>query len=142
MLRDSLDSSLTKVFIAPTLASYTTTFLLPLAHFKLQMDSQESIVQRMRCPSCGSSMRGGNLVSFHGLYRVCPDCHKKYMTDASTKKRGIVLAILALLTIALSAAGFLFGFPWGIVSFLSGTVSIIYLGYVLKNISYIKYGEH
>lgn len=56
--------------------------------------------------------------------------------------RGVVLAILALLTTALSAAGFLVGFPWGLMAFFSDTVSIIYLGYVLKNISYIKNGKY
>ena len=73
---------------------------------------------------------------------VSTDCQTRYTTDAKTKKRGMVLAIPAVLTIVLSAAGFLVGFPWGFLSFVSGTISVIFLGYVLKDISYITYDEN
>jgi hypothetical protein len=88
-------------------------------------------------------MRGGNLLSLHGLkpYRVCPDCQAKYTTDSHTKKRGLVLAGFALVTLALSTAGHLYGFPWGIVAFLFGTGLLIYAGYALSRMTYIEYRD-
>jgi hypothetical protein len=84
-------------------------------------------------------MRGGYLVSLHRPYRVCPDCKTKYTTDPGTKKRGLVVAVLSVLTIILSAAGFLVGFPWGFLTFFFGTGTLIYAGHAVKKTAYIRY---
>ena len=39
-------------------------------------------------------------------------------------------AILAVLTIALSVAGFTLGYPWGLVALLGGTGCLVYAGRV------------
>lgn len=50
-----------------------------------------------------------------------------------------MIAILGLLTIVLSIAGFLYGFPWGVAAFLGGTVLLVYVGYVLSKLEYVEY---
>jgi len=52
-----------------------------------------------------------------------------------------VAAVFALLTLALSTAGLLFGFPWGILAFLVGTGLLIYVGYVLSKMMYIEHHD-
>jgi len=88
-------------------------------------------------------MRGGSLLfpHVHGFksYRFCPDCQAKYTTDASTKKRGLVLAVFALLTLTLSAAGHFIGPPWGLLAFLAGSGLLVYAGYALSKMTYIEY---
>ena len=88
-------------------------------------------------------MRGGDLLSLHGFkaYRVCPDCKARYTTDPSTKKHALVIAVFALLTLTLSIAGLLIGFPWGILAFLVGTGLLVYVGYVLSKMMYIEYHD-
>ena len=97
----------------------------------------------MNCPVCGSDMRGESLLFPQRLksFRVCPDCHAKYTTDASTKKRGQVVAVFAILTLTLSMAGLLIGFPWGILAFIVGTGLLIYVGYVVSKMTYIEYRD-
>ena len=107
------------------------------------MHGHKAMPNKMSCPVCGSDMRGGSLLSLHGFksYRVCPDCQAKYTSDASTRKRGLVLAVFALFTVALSVAGFLLGFPWGILAFLAGSGLLVYAGYVLSKTTYVEYRE-
>lgn len=86
-------------------------------------------------------MLSRNLLSHYSMkpYRVCPDCQSKYTTDDKTRMRSWVLAIFGLFTIALSTAGFLIGFPWGLAAFVSATGLLIYLGYVLSKTRYVEY---
>lgn len=97
----------------------------------------------MTCPICQSDMRSRNLLSHYSLkpYRVCPDCQGRYTADARTKKRNRVIAVLGLLTIALSIAGLNYGFPWGVASFLAGTVLLVYVGYGLSKLKYVEYRD-
>ena len=74
-------------------------------------------------------------------YRVCPDCHARYTTDPGTRKRVLVIVVFALFTLALSTAGFLIGYPWGILAFLAGTGLLVYVGYVLSNMTYVEYRD-
>jgi hypothetical protein len=60
----------------------------------------------------------------------------RYTTDASTKKRGLVIAAFALLTVTLSAAGHFIGVAWGLLASLVGTGLLIYVGYALSKITY------
>ena len=48
-------------------------------------------------------------------------------------------AILAVLTIALSVAGFTLGFPWGLAALLSGTGCLVYAGFMLSKMEYVEY---
>jgi uncharacterized protein (DUF983 family) len=98
---------------------------------------------KMNCPVCGSDMRGKSLLFPQRLksIRVCPDCHAKYTTDASTKRRGRVVAVFAILTLILSVAGLLIGFPWGILAFILGTGLLIYVGYAASKMTYIEYRD-
>jgi len=98
---------------------------------------------RMNCPVCGSDMRRRSLLPSVVLkpYRVCPDCQTKYTADADTKKRELVLLACVALTLAASAAGFRAGYPWGIVAALFGAGSLLYAGYALSKMSYVKYGD-
>lgn len=98
---------------------------------------------KMNCPVCGSDMRSRNYLSLRGFrsYRVCPDCQAKYTTDACTKKRGLVIAAFAFITLGLSAAGFLIGPPWGLLAFFAGTGLLGYAGYVLSRMTYIEYRD-
>ena len=50
-----------------------------------------------------------------------------------------MVAIFAVLTIALSVAGFALGFPWGLAAFLGGTGLLVYVGYVLSKMEYVEY---
>lgn len=77
------------------------------------MPGHKTMLSMMSCPVCGSDMRGGSLLSPHGLrsHRVCPDCQAKYTTDVNTKKRGLVIVVFALLTLVMSAEGQVIGFP-------------------------------
>jgi len=52
-----------------------------------------------------------------------------------------VIAVLGLLTMTLSAAGFLIGFPWGLAAFLAGTGLLVYVGHALSKIEYIEYRD-
>ncbi len=74
-------------------------------------------------------------------YRVCPDCQSKYTTDACTKKRGLLIALFALITLALSAAGHFVDFPWGLLAFIAGTGLLVYVGYALSKMTYIEYRD-
>ncbi len=53
----------------------------------------------------------------------------------------MVLASLALFTVALSVVGFLLGFPWGVLAFLAGIGLLVYAGYVLSKTTYVEYRE-
>ena len=88
-------------------------------------------------------MRSRSLLSQYSFrsYRVCPDCQSKYTTDVRTKKRGLIAVVFALITMALSFAGTRIGFPWGLAAFLSGTGSLIYVGYTLSKLEYVKYHD-
>jgi len=95
----------------------------------------------MTCPICHSDMQSRSLFSHYSLkpYRICPDCQARYTTDARSKKRSLVGAILAVLTIALSVAGFTLGFPWGLAALLGGTGCLVYAGFVLSKMEYVEY---
>ena len=84
-------------------------------------------------------MRGTSLVSLHGRYRVCPDCGARCTADPKTKTRGLVLALWALSTLASAAAGFLAGFPWGFLTLFLGTGSLLYAGYAVSKMYYVRY---
>ena len=98
---------------------------------------------KMSCPKCHSDMRSRSLYSHYSLkpYRACPDCQARYTTDRSSKNRSLVVAFFALLTIALSVAGFMIGFPWGLAAFFSGIGSLGYAGYFLSKIEYVEYRD-
>ena len=83
------------------------------------------------------------MLSLHGFkaYRVCPDCKTKYTTDPDTKKRVPVIAVVALLTLALSTAGLLVGTPWGFMAFVAGSGLLVYVGFVLSRMRYIEYRD-
>jgi len=51
------------------------------------------------------------------------------------------MAIFAILTLVLSAAGFLIGFPWGLAAFLAGIGLLVYVGYVLSKMEYVEHAE-
>lgn len=101
------------------------------------------MTSQMRCPVCGSDMRGGDLLPLHGLkpYHTCPDCRAKYTTDTSTKKRGLIIAVFALITFNLSTAGLFFGSPWGLLAFLAGTGLLVYVGHALSKMTYVEYRD-
>ena len=123
---------------------FTLYAFFPLcAFFNFLLPSHNDMPNQMRCPVCGSDMRGGDLLSFQGLkaYRVCPDCKSKYTTDPETKKRALMIVFFALLTLALSTAGLLVGPPWGFLAFMAGTGLLIYVGYVLSKMTYIEYQD-
>ncbi len=52
-----------------------------------------------------------------------------------------MIAIFAFLAFALSAAGHLIGFPWGLLAFLAGTGLLVYAGYTLSKMTYIEYRD-
>jgi RNA polymerase subunit RPABC4/transcription elongation factor Spt4 len=99
--------------------------------------------QMMSCPVCGSEMRSRNLLSQQSFKsrRLCPNCGAKYTTDASTKRRGLVIAAFALFTVALSVAGHQFGFPWGVASFVGAIGLLIYVGYALSKVEYVEFRD-
>jgi len=88
-------------------------------------------------------MRNRSLLSHYSLksYSVCPDCQARYTTDAGTRKRGLIIAFLALLTMIISTAGFLAGFPRGLAAFLAGIGLLGYVGYALSKIKYVEYRD-
>lgn len=51
------------------------------------------------------------------------------------------MAVFAILTLTLSMAGLLIGFPWGILAFIVGTGLLIYVGYVVSKMTYIEYRD-
>ena len=53
----------------------------------------------------------------------------------------LVIVVFALFILALSTAGFLIGYPWGILAFLAGTGLLVYVGYVLSNMTYVEYRD-
>jgi len=86
-------------------------------------------------------MRSRSLFSHYSIkpYRICPDCQARYTTDARSRKRRPVIAILGLLTIALSVAGFTLGWPWGLAASLGGVACLVYAGFVLSKMEYVEY---
>ena len=50
-----------------------------------------------------------------------------------------MIAILGLLTIALSVAGFTLGWPWGLAASLGGVACLVYAGFVLSKMEYVEY---
>lgn len=56
-----------------------------------------------------------------------------------SKKRSLVSAILAILTIALSVAGFTLGFPWGLAALLGGIGCLVYAGFMLSKMEYVEF---
>lgn len=97
----------------------------------------------MDCPSCGSNMRNRSLLNHYTFkpYRVCPDCHAKYTTDTSTKTRQLLIAVFAMMTIMLSVASYLKGFPWTLAAFLSGIGLLVYVGYALSKMTYGEFRD-
>lgn len=98
---------------------------------------------KMSCPNCHSDMRSRSLYAHFSLkpYRVCPDCQAKYTTDRSSRKRSLVVALIALLTLALSVAGIMIGFPWGLAAFFGSIGLLGYVGYFLSKIEYVEYHD-
>ena len=83
------------------------------------------------------------MLSLHGLtaYLVCPDCKVNYTADAKTGKRALMIAVFAILTLGLSVAGLIAGFPWGLLAFVAGTGLLACVGYVLSKMTYIEYHD-
>lgn len=98
---------------------------------------------KMNCPVCGSDMRSRSMLAHYSLkpYRVCPDCQAKYTVDTSTKRRQLLLAVFAVMTLMLSVAAYLNGFPWSLATFLSGTGLLIYVGYTLSKMRYVEFRD-
>ena len=86
-------------------------------------------------------MRTTRLLAQYSLkpYRVCPDCQSRYTTDKRTKRRAALIAVLALMTMGLSAHAIANGFPWGIAPAVSGAVLLVYVAYTLSRMSYVEY---
>lgn len=86
-------------------------------------------------------MRTTRMLAQYSLkpYRACPDCQSKYTTDKRTKRRAALIAVLALMTVGLSAHAMVNGFPWGIAPAMSGTALLVYVGYALSRTSYVEY---
>ena len=95
------------------------------------------------CPNCGSNIRIGSMKFGHSFkpYHVCPDCRAKFTTDTRTKERVVLIAIFALVTAGISTAGFIAGFPWGLVAAFSGIGLLIFSGYTLSKIRYVEYHD-
>ena len=95
----------------------------------------------MNCPVCGSDMSTRSVPAGFSFksYHVCPDCRARYTADNKTKQRALLIAIFALVTAGLSAAGFLVGFPLGIAAFGAGIGLLLFVGYTLSKISYVQY---
>ena len=98
---------------------------------------------QLECPACGSDMRSRALFTGTHLnsYRVCPDCGSKYTVDSVTKRRGLVIVLFACATLCFSLLGFTRGFPWSLVTLVSATALLFYLGYTLSNMNYIEHRE-
>ena len=96
---------------------------------------------QVHCPVCGSDMRTTRLLAQYSLKpcRVCPDCQSKYTTDRRTKRRRALIAVLALMTVGLSAQALVHGFPWGIAPAICGAALLVYVGYALSKMSYVEY---
>jgi len=88
-------------------------------------------------------MRSRSLLSHYTLkpYRVCPDCHTKYTSDRKTKRRSIVIVILALVTLGLSIAVSVRGSEWLLPDVVSIVILWAYLGYTLSKVTYVLYHE-
>ena len=74
-------------------------------------------------------------------YMVCPTCQAKYTVDIHSKRRGLLIAVFAMMTFGLSAVAFQNGFPWSLATFISGTGLLIYVGYALSKMSYVNYED-
>ncbi len=98
---------------------------------------------KLKCPACGSDMRSRALFTVTHLssYRVCPDCQSKYTVDPATKRRGLVIMLFASATLCLSFLGFTRGFPWSLVTLVSATALLFYLGFTLSSMFYVEYRE-
>ena len=98
---------------------------------------------RMNCPVCASDMRSRSLLSYYSWkpYRVCPDCHAKYTTDARTRKRQLGILLLALVMFGLTIAAALKGWVWVVPAVLSHIALWGYIGYVLSRMSYVPYED-
>lgn len=97
----------------------------------------------MWCPVCGSDMRSRSLLPQFRFkpYDVCPDCGAKYRFDARTRRRALIMVVLALLQLALSTAGLRLGFPWGLAAFFGGVGLLVYVGYTLSKMSFVQYRD-
>ena len=95
------------------------------------------------CLACGSDMRNRSLLSHYLLkpYRVCPDCNAKYTADRKTKKRLVLVVILAVFSLASTTAIVLKGPVWVLPSILTSIVLLAYVGYVIVKISWVRYPD-
>ena len=86
-------------------------------------------------------MRTRSLIAEYGIkpYLVCPDCGSKYTTDRKTKRRAGLIAIFALITAAVSTEAALLGFPFGLVALVAGAGLLLFVGYTLSQVTYVKY---
>jgi len=98
---------------------------------------------KLKCPACGSDRRSRIMSAGIHLkpYRVCPDCQSKYTVDPATKRRGLVIVLFAIATVGFSVLGFTRGSPWSLITFMCGTGLLVYLGYVLSNMTYVDYHD-
>jgi len=74
-------------------------------------------------------------------YDVCPDCGAKYTMDLGTKRRALVMVVLALLELALSTAGLRLGFAWSLAALFGGLGLLAYVGYTLSKMAFVEYRE-
>ena len=88
-------------------------------------------------------MRGRSLGESYRFkrYRVCPDCQAKYVPDAKSRRRAWLIVCPALITVALAAASWRYGFPWGLLSMLSGIASLGYAGYAAANVRFVPFED-
>lgn len=98
---------------------------------------------QMNCPVCSSDMRSRSLLSHYSLkpYRVCPDCQARYTADSKSKRRQVLIAILALVALGLTAAVRFEGLGWLLPAVASYIVLWVYVGYALSKIVYVRYPD-
>lgn len=97
----------------------------------------------LNCPACGSDMRDRGMLAHYSLkpYRVCPACQGKYTVDTATKRRQLLIGLLAMITIVLATVSFDRGFPWSLATFLCGIGLLGYVGFVLSKMTYVGYSD-
>ena len=86
-------------------------------------------------------MRSRSIAPTWKRYRVCPECNAKYVPDARTRSRLVLLVVFALATVALAVASHVYGYPWSLATVLCGTGLFIFLGYILSRMRYVEFRD-